>query len=341
MDAEWADLKSTVTAPLWRSRRRRTLLIAGGLAALVTVSVLIFSRASSHHPFFGLDVPNGNLSAVTSVAEQTGYRPTVFNIFVKLDSIHFDVGQLDAIAAAGMTPMVTLEPWTLTGHRGQADQRDYRLTSITAGKHDHSLKRLAAIIAAYHRPLYLRFAHEMNGTWYPWAAGVNDNTPDDYVTAWRYVHTLFSAAGVTQVQWVWSPNALLGSQTAATYRQLYPGDSWVDDIGLTAYGQGSSATRTIGPSLRAISSVSGKPVILSETGAAGPEKARWIQSFGPYLARHPRIVGFVWYNTTPETTGATGDYRFDSNYTTVQAFTSALRRSGVRSGHAREDRDEQ
>ena len=51
----------------------------------------------------------------------------------------------------------------------------------------------------------IRFAHEMNGTWYPWAEGVNGNGPGDYVAAWRHVVGVFRRAKVSNVTWTWAP----------------------------------------------------------------------------------------------------------------------------------------
>jgi hypothetical protein len=36
---------------------------------------------------------------------------------------------------------------------------------------------------AWAKPFYLRFAHEMNGKWQPWAPGANGNAAAQYVTA--------------------------------------------------------------------------------------------------------------------------------------------------------------
>ncbi len=36
-------------------------------------------------------------------------------------------------------------------------------------------------------PIILRFAHEMNGRWYPWSIGRYDNTPERYRKAWRHI----------------------------------------------------------------------------------------------------------------------------------------------------------
>jgi hypothetical protein len=51
------------------------------------------------------------------------------------------------------------------------------------------------------RRLYLRFAHEMNGNWYPWS---HDAVPNDYILAWRHAHDIFSSKNLnsTPLQWV-------------------------------------------------------------------------------------------------------------------------------------------
>ena len=45
--------------------------------------------------------------------------------------------------------------------------------------HDALIDRWAAQVAAYRRPVMLRFAAEMNGDWRPWAIGVNGNRADE------------------------------------------------------------------------------------------------------------------------------------------------------------------
>lgn len=310
----------------------KALLVA--IAVLAALGgVLLFSKLTGRpsEPFYGIDVPGGDTSLVAPLSAATGYRPSVFNIFVKLDTkaSSFSVAKLDAIEEAGMTPMITLEPWSTSSRWGQSDLHQYSLRTIFDGLHDQSLTRLARVVADFHHKIYLRFAHEMNGSWYPWAEDVNGNHPGDYVRAWRHVHRLFTGAGATNALWVWAPNALLGSQGVDTYRELYPGDGYVDMVGLTAYGRGRSAAESIGQSLTALSAVSDKPVILAETGATGSGKTAWIKSFGRFLARHHQIVGFVWYNTTPESTGASGDYRFDQTPADLKAFEGALRTAHV------------
>jgi putative protein kinase ArgK-like GTPase of G3E family len=67
-----------------------------------------------------------------------------------------------------------------------------------------------------------------------------------------------------------------------------------------------------------------KPVVLAETGVDGAAKTAWITAFGGWLTTHGRIVGFVWFNTTPFTSGASGDYRFDDVTANALAFRRTL-----------------
>ncbi len=81
----------------------------------------------------------------------------------------------------------------------------------------------------------IRFAHEMNGTWYPWSGSATAST---YVAAWRHIVSLFRADGVTNVQWVWSPNVQEGSKYPIS--PYFPGDEWIDYVGLDGYNWGTN-----------------------------------------------------------------------------------------------------
>ena len=86
------------------------------------------------------------------------------------------------------------------------DQPAYRLAAIIDGTYDAYIRSWATGMAALPYPVVIRFAHEMNGFWYPWCEQSNGNRPGDYVAAWRHVHDLFADAGAHNVTWLWSPN---------------------------------------------------------------------------------------------------------------------------------------
>ncbi len=87
------------------------------------------------------------------------------------------------------------------------------------------------------RRAYLRFSHEMNGNWYPWS---QNSTPNDYISAWRHVHNIFSnkSLDATRLQWIWSVNNEdYGNYTAEEY---WVGDNYVDWVGVDGYNFGES-----------------------------------------------------------------------------------------------------
>ena len=131
----------------------------------------------------------------------------------------------------------------------------------------------------------LRFAEEMNGNWYAWGQGVNGNTPDQYVEAWRHVHDLFVDAGATNAIWVWCPN--IEQPNYRTFDYLYPGDAYVDWVGLDGYNAASvwqtpwmSMAQLFSASYDDLAALTDKPMMIGETASTevGGDKAQWITS---------------------------------------------------------------
>src|SRR5919107_5641105 len=94
------------------------------------------------------------------------------------------VPSTDAAVADGAVPRLTWQPrYTAVG-----SQADFALTKIADGAHDSYLTSHADVVASWSKRLYIRFAHEINGDWYPWSPGLYGNTAADYVAAWRHIH---------------------------------------------------------------------------------------------------------------------------------------------------------
>ena len=305
-------------------------LVGGALLVLVSGTSFLGSLADHHPstgppPFFGIDVPTADAARVRRLSTELGCAPSVVNRFVKLNS-RLSVEDLRSLAAGGATPMISLEPWPWQSGRGDADAPAYGLAALAAGYHDDQLTSVARTLAAYGGPVLLRFAHEMNADWYPWAVDANGNTPEGYVRAWRHVHDLMGAVA-PKARWVWSPVAAWWPD-ALPLRSVYPGDAYVDYVAASGYGRSRAGSRTaeetFGRWYAEVRRITRRPALLSETGASGPEKEQWIESLVPFLRERPGIRGFVWFNTSPETTGATGDYRIDDSPDHLRAFRRAL-----------------
>lgn len=141
----------------------------------------------------------------------------------------------------GAAPMLTLEPMRpeLFLEWGEGNPA-YEAT-----------KTFAQSAGNWKKPLFVRFAHEMNGSWYPWAEWVDGNenqerepreetgfSPEDYKVAYRNVAAMFRQYA-PNVALVWCPNSgLMGGPRRDPFRPWYPGDDVVDWVGLDVYERG-------------------------------------------------------------------------------------------------------
>jgi hypothetical protein len=241
----------------------------------------------------------------------------------------FDAAQARAVAERGSVPEISWEPWD-PRQGTRSPQPEYRLSRISGGAFDPYIERWAREIAAYGGPVRLRFAHEMNGRWYPWAESQNGNRPGDFARAWRHVHRIFERAGADNVTWIWSPVA--GALDRS--RETYPGDAYVDVIGLSGFNGGSevfakewrSFERVYGPSLDYLHDLApGRPVQVTEVASAeqGGDKARWIEEMFTALERRPWVEGLTWFDVDKE-----ADWRIASSPRAQAAFAAGLSPAG-------------
>jgi hypothetical protein len=250
---------------------------------------------------------------------------------------------IDPVLARGATPMITWLPQLASDD--PMHQPAYSPAAIAAGAFDPFVRRAAREAAAFSQPLLLRLAHEMNGPWSSWGAWVDGNAPTDYVAMWRHVVSIFRAEGATNVRWVWSPNVYgvgqsLAGGSAMPFEPFYPGDHWVDFVGLDGYNWGTvhssgwqSFTSVFGSSYDAMTRLTGKPMMICETASAeaGGDKPAWILSIPRALqSRMPRVRALIWFDRDKET-----DWQITSSSASEAAFRT-IARSAALSGTARD-----
>ncbi len=275
---------------------------------------------------FGLMNPGGPLAAaeLDAAAATLGESPSILMWYADFQQAP-PIAELDATVARGATPLVTWEPW-LWG--GGAVQPAYASDRITAGTYDAHIATWGRALAAWGKPVLLRYGHEMNGPWYPWSDGVNGNGTGDYVAAWRHVHDVVAATGAGNVQWVWSPNVPDAQMPA--FSTLYPGSAYVDVVALDGYNWGTSTSWSswtspsalFGGPLQQLRAVApGKPIMIGETSSAeaGGDKAAWSRDLIAYLSAQPDVTAVVWFNVNKET-----DWRFDSSPAAATSLREAL-----------------
>ncbi len=240
---------------------------------------------------------------------------------------------MDNIRNRGSIPMVTWAPEQLGG---AATQPDLRLSNIIAGRYDASIRQWAAKARAWGHPFFLRFAHEPDGFWFAWGEDANGNQRGQYVQAWRHVHDLFTAAGATNVTWVWCLNEQWDGAPRPSYASLYPGDKYVDWTCLDGYNWGTqnSVWRGFDDIFRysyetLLRVAPAKPMMLGEWASSGigGGKGDWItDALAVQIpTRYPQIRAEIWYNVLTSV-----DWRVEGTPGAAEAFRAALSSSRYR-----------
>jgi hypothetical protein len=271
-----------------------------------------------------------DLREVNAFEEAVGAHASIVMWYADWKHARVDLGQLRAVSAHGSTPEITWEPWDYTGGLRRAQPR-YSLASIAAGRHDAYILAWARVLREYGKPVLLRFAQEMNGDWYPWGTGIGGNRPAQFVAAWRHVHDLFVHEGASNVRWLWTPVARYG---LALDTSDYPGDAYVDIVGLSGFNGGTALHWTGWRSFASVFDQSlatlhqlapSKPVQISEVSSAeaGGSKAAWIAAMFRDLAGHPEVRQLIWFEVAKQT-----DWRVSSSKQAAAAFATGLRTLG-------------
>jgi hypothetical protein len=340
--------------------RTPSVPVGGRAVPKPTAPPLTELRQPRQH-FFGLYTEQSpyRWSEVDNVARAVGKVPSMAGYFGAGD----EPFRPDAVIAAwsrGMLPMLTweLRPKADMGPGGAANLRPgYSLAEIAGGSLDPYLRSYAHAVATLGLPLAIRLDHEMNGAWYPWSIFTAVNGRDGrtgaewYQLMWRHVHDIFAQAGATNVLWVWSPNVVTFARS--DFRNFYPGDDYVDWIGLSGYYRRTTQVPdfngTYGPTLRKLRDPllfphAAKPILLSEIGATenGGNKVIWINNlFAAFRSpENADLIGFCWFHNTvtftPEdpTGTTTNDWRITSSRQAAAAFAAGIADPAFAAGRA-------
>lgn len=254
---------------------------------------------------------------LTRFIQATGVHPQIVAQYLPFGD-PYNTAEACSVARAGAELLIQWDPMRTS------------MQQIANGQWDQYITRFARDVRAAQAPIVLSFGHEMNGNWYPW--GYTHVSPGKFVSAWRHIHRVFTAAGARNVTWCWDVNhwdpALAGH--APNYgigppRLWWPGARYVDWAGLDAYYETPTDTfRTLFTgSLKALRKLTHKPVLIAETAvAAGPQQASQIRTLFSGL-RRTAVIGAVWFDSN-----AREVWRLEGHSAAIAAF-----RAGVRSLH--------
>ncbi|MFV2063624.1 MAG: glycosyl hydrolase, partial [Chloroflexota bacterium] len=199
------------------------------LSALSLLLVLTTAMpAAAREPMaLGVSVPNGRDMQVLDdfTADIGGNQPALWSIWSQWGSrggqsscvpgkgtCYFPHTALDGLADRGVMGVVWWEPIDPSkgfyqNQRWARHKKTYKL-----GRNDAYIRKWAQEAKKFGEDpdhpgakIILRFAHEANGTWFPWTVGVWDNTPYTFKKFWRYVWNIFKQEGaLPYVDFLWS-----------------------------------------------------------------------------------------------------------------------------------------
>jgi mannan endo-1,4-beta-mannosidase len=208
-----------------------------------------------------------------------------------------------------VTPAVQIEPFGAS------------MAGIAAGRYDQYLESYAAAVRDFGHAVIIGFAHEPNGSWYPW--GADSVSPATWIAAWRHVVDVFNAEGAQNVIWLWTVNAQ-GSD-AAMAAAWWPGSSYVGWIGIDGYytRPGDTFNSVFGTVLSEVRGL-GRPIIISET-AVGPGTDAQVAGVDNLFAglRQSRLLGLIWFDKAQDDGQYKQDWRLEDNSALMTAFRAA------------------
>ncbi len=210
--------------------------------------------------------------------------------------------------------------------------------AILDGKYDDYFAAYADKLKEFGHPVLFRLNNEMNGDWCWYSALYTGKDAELYKALWRYVHSIFVARGVENVVWVWNPHDVsLPAFKWNHYLAYYPGDEYVDIIGLTGYNNGTYFPGErwrefveIYPSLHdEYAGHFDKPFMITEfsSNSVGGDKVAWIHRMFDEIGKLDRIKVAIWWSGVDfDQNGQPGRiYLIDENEQILDAFKERLK----------------
>lgn len=248
---------------------------------------------------FLTDSPSRN--DIQSFEKKYGTKPFFVLLFLDWEK---DVPKdlVNGIIAENSSPVITWEPW----YAEQKKAVPYE--EILQGKYDDYIQKFAEQLGAFPHTIYLRFAHEMNGNWYPWSSALIG--PQNYQAMYRHVKDIFDSLHIHNVKWIFSINAE-NVPTDNLFQNSYPGDRYVDYMGIDGYNWGLTASwsrwktfyEIFYPPYIQMVSLYDKDILITEFGSTsrGGDKAQWIKDAFSDMKQMKRLKGWILFNVNKET----------------------------------------
>ena len=216
------------------------------------------------------------------------------------------------------------------------------------GKYDDKIRALARQLKEQIKtPFFFRLNNEMNTDWANYSGIVNLSDPEIYIGCWQRVYKIFEEEGVDNAIWVFNPNDRnYPPCNWNNFLAYYPGDDYVQMIGVTGYNTGTYYKDVTGEEWRSFTEIydevqkaykpffSDFPWIITEfaSSSIGGNKPLWISNMFKNLHRYPNIKAAVWFSAPdidmrPGHEGTVSrPYMLDETDETLSAFRQGIKK---------------
>jgi hypothetical protein len=246
---------------------------------------------------------------ITYVEKGLNARPFTFVLLNSMLYFEFPVSESIAVAKKGIVPFVY-------GHPGPFDLPTpipgFGPKEIAQGQHDGYIKKFAQGAAEFGKKyggFFFTTFPEMNGKWFSW--GMNSNV----IPAWKRIWQIFEDQGANQyATWVWEvyPHSVLPPSVVDDPESYYPGDRYVNWIGITGisvaksqYSYGS-LDRLIDRTYRQMfKNHPQKPIMLSSFARTNDSnQSKWlVKAYRSVKNSFPAIKAVIYFDNTWRLTG--------------------------------------
>jgi hypothetical protein len=290
-----------------------------------------------------------------------GSQQAVCVFFVDMDQSPDEIDGIielfEHIWQQGFVPHMFWQP-----NFGASDGEAQRVTkAVTNGEYDDQLESWASALAEWlrrpadepDRRAYISLGPEFNGDWVPWAIPTPEATPESYAGMWERTHEIVMSnqVGRDHLQWVLSANNV--SSAKIDLSACYPGDDYVDWLGVTGYnwnrwGGWKTPAEIFDRMIDNLREISDRPLAVSEFGCSvdceegycPDRKDQWIhEAYDYFEANDVRLA--CWFDHTKETEWGVFDTEYGTetvehdgtSYTAYGEYREALARETILPTH--------
>jgi len=224
---------------------------------------------------------------------------------------------------------------------------------IYRGLGDFEIRTFAKAAKRFGQPFLFRLNNEMNSDWTSYSGIVTLSDPEIFIDNWRRCYKIFKEEGVNNAIWIFNPNdRSFPPCDWNNFLAYYPGNEYVDMIGITGYNTGTYYKDVTAEHWREFKDIYDEiekkfnplfgsfPWIITEFASSsfGGDKVKWIDRMFLNISKYKNIKIAVWfsyadYDFRPgkETTIAR-PYWLDETPQTADAFMRGLKKSSAQKG---------